>query len=494
VRHALIPLVLVAGLFAACSSEQTPADGASSSSSGGASSSGGGSSGQASSTSSGGAADSGKVYPAAKGDPCRGFEIPTDQHYVPGGMCARLVATNVGGIRQIAFAPNGDLWAAAGGSIYRMRDADDDGFYAATEMVKYADTGGNANSVHLDIAGGYVYSGSPGGVVRFPYSETAASGGTAEVVVSNQPGGGHGTHTAHVYDGYLYVQSGSVDNASVTGTPGPDGYDPTRSIIKRFALTSFQKGTPFNWTSSGEIVSSGLRNTNGFTRHATSGKIFGVVNGLDGQTYDGADVHNDNPGEQVVEIAMGKSYGYPFCFTVQAVEREGAVLAPGTQLVNATLQSGVPKTDSWCATNSLPPATFIQAHSAPLDITFFEDHPAGGMPEKYRGGAFVALHGSWNRAPNTGYKVIWIPFDATGKAPMPTTAKVGDELVTTFPYETVFGGNSGTDPLDGEWGWTGDPYGDAQVRPSGVAVGTIDGALYIAADKGGKIYRVGVKK
>jgi glucose/arabinose dehydrogenase len=490
VRHALIPLVLVAGGFAACSSEQSSPDSASSSSSSGGASS----SGQASSTSSsGGGADSGKVYPAAKGDPCRGIEIPTDQHYVPAGMCARLVATNVGSIRQITFAPNGDLWGAAGGSIYRMRDADDDGFYAASEIVKYGDTNAVvANSVHLDIAGGYVYSGSAGGVVRFPYSETAANGGTAEVVVSNQPGGGHGTHTAHVYDGYLYVQSGSEDNASVTGPASP--YDTTRSIIKRFPLASFQKGTPFNWTSSGEIVSSGLRNTNGFTRHAASGKIFGVVNGLDGQAYKGVDVHNDNPGEQVVEIAMGKNYGYPFCFTVQAVEREGAVLAPGTQLVNATLESGIPKDDDWCATNSLPPATFIQAHSAPLDITFFEDHPTGGIPEKYRGGAFVALHGSWNRAPNTGYKVIWIPFDASGKAPMPTTAKVGEELVTTFPYETVFGGNSGTAPLDGEWGWTGDPYGDAQVRPSGVAVGTIDGALYIAADKGGKIYRVGVKK
>lgn len=491
-RHALIPLILVAGFFAACSSEQTPADSSSSSSSGGASSSGGSSSGQASSSggSSGGGVDSGKVFPAAKGDPCRGFEIPADQHHVPAGMCARLVATNIGGIRQIAFAPNGDLWGAAGGSIFRMRDGDDDGFYAANEIVKYGDTGGNANSVHLDVAGGYVYSGSPSGVVRFPYSETAASGGAPEVVVSNQPGGGHGTHTAHVYDGYLYVQSGSVGNATISGTASP--YDTSRSLIKRFALASFQAGTPFDWASSGEIVSAGLRNTNGFARSATSGKIFGVVNGLDDQSYGGDDVHNDNPGEQVIEIAMGKNYGYPFCFTAQAVESGGNVVAAGTQLVNAG--SPMAKDDTWCATNSAKPATFVQAHSAPLDISFFDEQPAGNLPDKYRGGAFVALHGSWNRSPNTGYKVVFIPFDASGNAAMPTTAKVADKLVTTFPYETVFGGGNATAAVDGDWSWMANPYSDGNVRPSGVAVGPVDGSLYIAADTGGKIYRVGVKK
>jgi glucose/arabinose dehydrogenase len=485
-------LVTVAGFFAACSSEQTPADSSSSSSSGGASSSGA-SSGQASSSggSSGGGADSGKVYPAAKGDPCRGVELPENQHYVPAGMCARLVATNIGGIRQITFAPNGDLWGvASNGNVYRMRDADDDGFFAASEIVKYAETGGNGNNVHLDVAGGFIYAGSPGGVVRFPYSETEASGGTAEVVVSNQPSTGHGTHTVRVYDGYLYVQSGSLGNATISGTASP--YDTSRSLIKRWQLSSFQAGTPFNFTNSGEIVSHGLRNTNGFARSAASGKIFGVVNGLDNQAYGGADVHNDNPGEQVVEIAATKNYGYPFCFTAQAVESGNNVVAAGTQLVNAA--SPTAKDDTWCAANSSPPATFIQAHSAPLDITFFDEQATGNLPEKYRDGAFVALHGSWNRSPPTGYKVIWIPFDASGKAPMPTTAKVNDELVTTFPYETMFGGGDTNGPQDGDWNWSASTYSDGNVRPSGVAVGPVDGALYVAADTGGKIYRVGIKK
>jgi glucose/arabinose dehydrogenase len=495
VRHApIISLVVVAGFFAACSSEQTPADGSSSSSSGGAASSSGGSSGDTTSGSSSGTP--GKVYPAAKGDPCRGIELPADQHYVPAGMCARLVATNIANIRQITFAPNGDLWAATNsGNIYRMRDGDDDGFIAATEIVNYAKTGGNGNNVHLDVAGGFIYAGSPNGVVRFPYSDSEPSGGTPQNVVVNQPSNGHATHTVHLYDGYLYVQSGSSNNASVDGDATP--YDTERSLIKRFPMASFNAASPFDWNTGGEIVSAGLRNTNGFTRNA-NGKIFGVVNGLDGQVYKGVDVHNDNPGEQVIEIAAGKNYGYPFCFTAQAVETGGTIVTPGTQLVNASLQSGVPKDDAWCAQNSQPPATFIQAHSAPLDISFFDEHPAGNLPEKYRGGAFVALHGSWNRDPNTGYKVIWIPFDASGKPPMPTTAKVTKDgkqvLETTFPYETIFGGGNASGAKDGSWAWTADTYSDGEVRPAGVAVGPLDGALYIAADKGGKIYRVGVKK
>ena len=255
-RHAIIPLVIVAGCFgfAACSSEEATTDNSSSgSSSGGASSSGtASSSGQASSSGgSSGGVDGGKVFPAAKGDPCRGFELPADQHYVPSGMCARLVATNIGGIRQITFAPNGDLWGVnSGGSIYRMRDADDDGFFAANEITKYAETGGNGNNVHLDIAGGFIYAGSPSGVVRFPYSETEASGGTAQVVINNQPTGGHATHTVHVYDGYIYVQSGSAGNATITGTASP--YDTARSLIRyspRTPLYTWSCTSLYTWKS-----------------------------------------------------------------------------------------------------------------------------------------------------------------------------------------------------------------------------------------------------
>jgi glucose/arabinose dehydrogenase len=291
----------------------------------------------------------------------------------------------------------------------------------------------------------------------------------------------------HVYDGFLYVHSGSAGNATNDSNPSTSTYDSTRALLRRFDLSKFAPGTPFTW-SSGEIFSQGLRNMVGFTRNA-AGRMYGVVNGLDDISYQGQNVHNDNPGEQLVGLGMGKKFGYPFCFTAQRIVTGGAtVVPPGTQLVNV----GYPVTgvdDGWCAANSSPPATFFQAHSAPLDITFFDHQPIGALPEKWRGGAFVSLHGSWDRTPATGYKIVWVPFDAQGNAAMPTSTAMD----TMFPYEIVFGGGNASAPKDGPWNWSANGMGDG-LRPVGVAVGPIDGALYVSSDSGGLIYRIGVQK
>jgi glucose/arabinose dehydrogenase len=461
--------VVLAALVAACAGEPAPP----SSSSDGSSDGGGGG---------GDAADAAKSYPLAEGDPCRGIPLPADQHYAPKGMCARLVAARLSGLRQITFAPDGDLFGTStSGTIWRFHDADGDGFFAPTEVARYASTGSNGNNAHIDAAGGFIYAGNAAGVMRFTYAPGAATGGDGEQVIEGQPSSGHGTHTVHVYDGFLYVQSGSAGNAT---NPMSPAYDTDRSLIKRFSIASFKPGAPLAW-STGEVVTVGLRNTNGFTRNA-AGRIYGVVNGLDGQSYGGQDVHNDNPGEQIVEIAMGKQYGYPFCFTAQRVVSDGNVIAPGTQLANPGFP---PPSEGWCATHSSPPTTFVQAHSAPLDIAFFDDHPAGALPERWRGGAFVALHGSWNRDTPTGYKVVWIPFDAQGHSPQP----VSTATTTTFPYEVVLGGGDASGAQDGAWSWSVEPYVD-EPRPAGVAVSPVDGALYIATDSGGMVYRVGVQK
>lgn len=422
--------------------------------------------------------------PDAKGDPCRGQPLPTDQHHVPEGLCARLVAANLGTFRQITFAPNGDLFGVStDGTIRRLRDADGDGYFQASEITKFASTGGNGNNCHVDAAGGYVYAGTSDGVRRWPYAPDATTGGDGEDVVTGQPTGGHAFHTVHVYDGYLYVHSGSAGNATDPKSPE---YDDERSLIRRFPLASFKSGAPFAW-GTGEVVTKGLRNASGFTKNAF-GRMYSVVNGLDNIHYEGKDVHNDNPGEQVVEVAMGKQYGYPFCFTAQRVVAAAGLVPPGTQLYNNDF--GV-HDDAWCAANSSKPATFIQAHSAPLDITFFDMQPKGALPERWRGGAFVSLHGSWDRAPATGYKVVWIPFDASGNAPMPTST----ETTTTFPYEVVLGGGDASAAKDGAWSWQDKASGQGEgPRFVGVAISPVDGALYASSDSGGMLYRIGTAK
>jgi hypothetical protein len=86
--------------------------------------------------------------------------------------------------------------------------------------------------------------------------------------------------------------------------------------------------------------------------------------------------------------------------------------------------------------------------------------------------------------------VIWMPFDAAGNAPMPSSTST----TTSFPYETVLGGGTAMGPSDGPWVWSSPTGGGEGPRPAGVAISPIDGALYIASDAGGNIYRVGLQK
>lgn len=429
------------------------------------------------------------TYPAGEGDPCRGTPL-TEDAFTPEKMCTRLVANEgLNGLRQLAFAPNGDiLGVTSGGKILLFRDADKNGVYAKAEITTWGDTGGNGNNAHIDVEGGFVYAGAPAGVKRFPWDPAAPKGGAAENVIINMPGGGHGKITAHVYDGFLYVDSGSSGNQSHDDqTKGQ--YDGKRSLIRRFELAKLKAGTPFDWNKDGENVSLGLRNANGFKRNELTGKIYTVVNGLDNITYKGADVHMDNPGEQLAEVAPGKNYGYPFCFTAQRVV-DGDVVTPGKQLT-AKFAGAPANDDAWCAANSVAPTTFFQAHSAPLDLVFFDKQPSGALPEKWRGGAFVALHGSWNReGAATGYKVVWQPFNADGTSPLPTSTKD----TTTFPHEIVFGGADDKGAAkDGPWQWTSTSVSDSP-RPAGVAISPIDGALYIATDSPGALYRIGLTR
>jgi glucose/arabinose dehydrogenase len=130
----------------------------------------------------------------------------------------------------------------------------------------------------------------------------------------------------------------------------------------------------------------------------------------------------------------------------------------------------------------------LPAHSAPLDITFYT--PSAGaaraLPDAWVGGAFVTQHGSGEASPSVGHNVVFFPFGA-GQPTMPRSAATPP----SYPFTVVFGGGDSSGHVDGEWGWQSAAGGEANVRPVGVAVSPIDGALYVSSDAGGVLYRIG---
>jgi glucose/arabinose dehydrogenase len=427
---------------------------------------------------------------ANRPDPCRGVALPSDQHFVAPGLCASAVAFGQDGLRQISFASNGDLIGVrTSGEVVRFRDSDGDGsFHGAAEITVLGNTGGNGNNAHLDEASGLLYAGSPDGVVRWPYSADSNALGVPEPVVVNQPSNGtHTYHTVHVYDGWLYVHSGSENNVVAPAAPS---YDGNRAVLKRFELSQFAAGAPFDW-STGELVAMGLRNMVGFAKDA-GGNLFGVVNGIDDLKYQGKDVHDDNPGETLVRLEPGSAFGYPYCFTAQnIVTSEGAAVPPGTQLASETDGFDNPHDDAWCQQSSELPLSFLPAHSAPLDITFYNPDASAprALPQAWTGGAFVTQHGSWDTMPSVGHNVVFFPFEP-GQPTMPRSM----ESPPAYPFTVVFGGGSATGHVDGQWGWRAADGGEANVRPVGAAVSPTDGALYVSSDSEGVLYRIGVMR
>jgi glucose/arabinose dehydrogenase len=437
-------------------------------------------------------------------DLCRGERLPADQHYVPEGMCAVAVATGQGALRDIDFTPNGDLIGVRkDGTVLRYRDVNQNGVFDAggAEILEWASTGGNGHN--CTFADDFLYCGSKAGVVRFRYGGGNAKAEPGEPVVTGQPGdGNHPIHSVRAYDGMLYVVSGSADNSI---DPMPRDYDRERAVVKRFRIADFGDRKPLPWKD-GELFVSGVRNATALGR-GPKGRIYAGINNLDDVHYAGVDVHEDNPGEVLLSLEKGKRYGYPFCFHAARIVRDGSVVPPGTPL-RADVKKGKlggmlksTKDDAWCAANSERPMSFFQAHSSVLDLELVPT-TSTGLPPRYAGGLLATLHGSWNRETPTGYKVVFLPLDAEGNAPMPTATPT--EI--RFPYEVVFGGGKRGVPQDGQWSWKGKLGSETLVRPVGLAISPVDGALYVSSDNApvglglplskndGALYRIAVER
>jgi glucose/arabinose dehydrogenase len=383
---------------------------------------------------------------------------------VPDGFCALVFADELGGTRNLVVPPNGDVFVAARGSrdgpaggVVALRDSNGDG--RADVVERFGDIGGTG----ISLFEGYLYLAPDDGVIRYALPEgSLAPSGPGERIVEGLPGPGTG-HAAKsaIIDpaGNLYVNLGGPSNACQveSRTAGSAGQDPCPQLENRGGTWRFDARRPGQTQTDGTRFATGLRNTFALAIQPGTGELWGVQHGRDGlsQLWDQMYTVEDQaemPAEEFVHIQEGDNFGWPYCYydPINNVK----VLGP---------EYGGDGTEVGRCADMKDPAVALPAHWAPNGLTFYTGTQ---FPARYQGGAFIAFHGSWNRAPlpQGGYNVVFIEFD--GNEP-------------TGEWDVFADGFAGEDKS---------PRGAAH-RPAGVAIGP-DGSLYVSDDRAGRIYRI----
>lgn len=384
---------------------------------------------------------------AQQPDPLTDFEVqgrvyepqpipPTDERIaqlqLPAGFQIHRFAEGLDNPRMIAVANDGAVYVTQRrpGSLVLMRDLDGDGVVDVQKTVL------RLKQLHgIEIRDRRIYLVT----VKRVYAADLRQDGTLgrlEVIARGLPDGGqHPNRTLRLgNDGKLYVSVGSTCNAC----PEPN---PENATLLRMDPTTGKR----------EIFASGLRNTIGFDWHRGSGRLFGMDQGTDW-------LGDEEQTEELNEIAESKRYGWPYLYDDDQLHPQ-AEPERVTQL-------------EWADLSESPLAGYT-AHAAAMQMRFYD---GASFPNDYRDSAFIAMHGSWNRKPASGYEVVRAMFGSNGDF-------VGFEpFVTGFlqPQPNTAPPLPGAQPLPPD-GYIG--------RPTGVAIAK-DGALLVGDDSNNVIYRV----
>lgn len=335
---------------------------------------------------------------------------------VPAGLKVTYFARNLDGVRFMAVSPDGVLYATqpGRGRVVRLPDANRDG---VADSVVVVVTG--LNQPHgLAFHKGVLYVAATDGVARVPLGSDGKSNGSPVYVNRYSGGGGHWTRTiVFGSDSAMYVSVGSSCNLCIEQSTD-------RAAVLRF-----------NEDGSGKrVFASGLRNAVGLAVEPQTGALWAAQNERDNLPPN----HEDLPPEEINILTDGGDYGWPYCY--------------GDRVPSPEFN------DAARCERTIPPAAKLQAHSAPLGLTFLAK--ASALPDDYRTDLLVAYHGSWNRDTPTGAKVVRVHV---------RDGKPGEveDLIT------------GWQKTDGSrWG-----------RPTDVTVAS-DGSVMISDDTGNAIYRL----
>lgn len=398
---------------------------------------------------------------------------------LPSGFCATVFADSIAHGRDVAVASNGDVYITLEGtqpsaekqasgvatqeqkaSFVALRDTNHDG---RADIIKRVGSLGNTG---IGIVNGYLYVDEGTRIVRYARPDTQlVPTAKAEVVVQGIPmnGGHRARNFAFGADGGLYLNIGSATNSCQRKDRANEspGVDPCTELETRAGIWRFDANKLGQRPTAANRYATGIRNGMGLT-FGPDGKLYATQHGRD-QLHDNwpkifptTKYQADNPAEELVQVDSADDFGWPYCY--YAVDQKKLVDAPeyggdGT------------KQGARCAAKKAPLAVY-PGHWAPMALVFYN---ASNFPAKYKGGAFISFHGSWNRAPELqeGYRVVFQPMSG-GAA--------------SGAYETFADGFAGVPPAQLQ-------PGTAKHRPTGVTVGP-DGALYVTDDMGGRVYRI----
>ena len=396
--------------------------------------------------------------------------------FLPGDFEALVVADSTGHARQIAVNDNGDIYVKLsssdnkGGGNIALRDTTNDG--KADVLINFGglDPKRTSYGTGMMIHDGYLYFSSATVIYRnkltsgklIPESET-------EVVFTDDHE--HGIHwhitkpVAFDKKGNMYIPFGAPSNAcqditeTPNGAPGGQGLDPCPELEAHGGVWKFDATKIGLTQKDGVEFATGIRSVVAMDWNPVDENLYIVMHGRDNlhslfpnlfSPWQSAVL----PSEEFLRVTEGSDFGWPYCYYDQIQQKK--FLAP---------EYGGDGTIVGKCADMDPPVMGFPGHWAPNALLFYQGDQ---FPERYKHGAFIAFHGSTNRAPypQAGYFVGFVPFE-NGKP--------------SGEWEVFADGFAGVDTIVNT--------SDAAYRPMGLATGP-DGSLYITDSRKGKIWRV----